>query len=102
MENASRIERKIIFIFRRSSHTGIVSVDTTQLMKFKDLADKKILILGFGKEGKATREFLQMFVPTAAVSSADQKDGSDYLAGLDRYDVVIKAPGIPKRLLSVP
>ncbi len=71
-------------------------------MKFKDLADKKILILGFGKEGKATREFLQMFVPTAAVSIADQKDGSDYLAGLDRYDVVIKAPGIPKSLLSVP
>ena len=71
-------------------------------MKLKDLAEKKILILGFGKEGQATRAFLQTFVPTAVVSVADQKDGPDYLAGLAAYDVVIKSPGIPKRLVPVP
>lgn len=71
-------------------------------MKLKGLSNKNILILGFGKEGKATRVFLQTLVPTAVVSVADQKDGTDYLAGLAAYDVVIKAPGVPKRLVPVP
>lgn len=71
-------------------------------MKLKDLAGKKICILGFGKEGKATHSFLQKFVPTAVGRIVDQKDGPDYLAGLAAYDVVIKAPGIPKHLVPVP
>lgn len=71
-------------------------------MKLKGLSNKNILILGFGKEGKATRAFLQTFVPTAVVSIADQKDGPDYLTGLEAYDVVIKAPGVLKRLVPVP
>ncbi len=71
-------------------------------MKLKDLAKKKICILGYGKEGKATHAFLQKLVPTAVVSIADRKDGPDYLAGLGAYDVVIKSPGIPKRLVTVP
>lgn len=71
-------------------------------MKLEGLAKKKICILGYGKEGKATHSFLQTLVPTAVVSTADQKDGSDYLTGLAAYDVVIKAPGVPKRLVPVP
>lgn len=71
-------------------------------MKLKDLAGKKILILGYGTEGKATHAFLQSRVPSASVSIADQKDGSGYLRGLETYDVVIKSPGISKRLVSVP
>ncbi len=71
-------------------------------MKLEELTGRKILILGYGKEGRATRAFLQMLVPTAVVSIADQRDGPGYLAGLEAFDVVIKAPGIPKSLLSVP
>lgn len=71
-------------------------------MKLESLAKKKICILGYGKEGKATHSFLQTLVPTAVVSTADQKDGSDYLTGLAAYDVVIKSPGVPKRLVPVP
>lgn len=58
--------------------------------------------MGFGKEGKATRSFLRKFVPTAVVSTADQKDSPDYLVGLAAYDVVIKSPGVPKHLVQMP
>ncbi|MBI3956355.1 UDP-N-acetylmuramoyl-L-alanine--D-glutamate ligase [Candidatus Gottesmanbacteria bacterium] len=71
-------------------------------MKLKSLAEKKICILGYGKEGKATRAFLQTMVPSAIVSISDQKNGPDYLTGLEAYDVVIKTPGIPKHLVPVP
>lgn len=71
-------------------------------MKLKDLARKKICILGYGKEGKATHSFLQTLVPTAVVSTTDQKDSPDYLTGLAAYDMVIKSPGVPKCLVPVP
>ena len=39
-----------------------------QLKKYK-----KILILGYGKEGQATERFLKKFVPLAEVGIADKK-----------------------------
>jgi UDP-N-acetylmuramoylalanine--D-glutamate ligase len=75
--------------------------------------NKKILILGFGKEGQSTFKFLTKYIKNAAITIGDQNPeiksqnnrpveenvsfmlGEDYLNDLDRFDVVFKSPGIP-------
>lgn len=71
-------------------------------MKIEDLKDKKILILGFGMEGKATWAFLKKYFPNQNIGVADKKDGSDYLDKQKNYDLVVKSPGIPKRFVTRP
>lgn len=82
------------------------------------LKDKKVLILGFGKEGISSYRFLIKYLPAQQISIADQDErlleksdqqidkrcklylGSSYLDSLDRFDLVIKSPGISKRILK--
>lgn len=72
-------------------------------MKISELATKRrILILGFGKEGHSTLKFLKKIVPRADIGTADKKDGPDYLLKQQEADLVIKSPGIPKQLVTVP
>ena len=40
---------------------------------------KKILIVGYGKEGHSTVAFLKASVPDAKIAITDQKDGESYL-----------------------
>ena len=77
-------------------------------MKLEDLINKKILILGFGREGKDSFEFLKKKGITKYIGIADQKKmsnllkdkgikyflGKDYLSSIKYYDVIIKSPGI--------
>ena len=73
------------------------------------LNGKRILIAGFGREGKSTLRFLQKYMPEAIVGIADRNEsafqdidkekyslyfGDDYLKVSSDYDVVIKTPGI--------
>lgn len=71
-------------------------------MKIEELRDKKILLLGFGVEGRATLEFLNLFAPDSTVGTADQKEGPDYLEKQFLYDLVIRSPGVPKELIKKP
>src|SRR3989338_7397477 len=64
-------------------------------MRVQDLKDKKILILGFGREGKDTLLFLRKKFPKKSIGIADQKQGKDYLKKIKNYDVIIKSPGVP-------
>ena len=64
-------------------------------MKLKDLKDKSILILGFGREGKSTLTCLSKIFRSKKIDVVDQKDGQGYLNNLNYYDVIIKSPGIP-------
>lgn len=85
-------------------------------MKIQDLAGKKILLLGFGKEGRSTLAFLRKVFPGKKIGIADQKElsqfnsklqeeikrgedlelflGRDYLKSLSSFEVIIKSPGI--------
>ncbi|MBP7134249.1 UDP-N-acetylmuramoyl-L-alanine--D-glutamate ligase [Patescibacteria group bacterium] len=63
---------------------------------------KKILLLGYGKEGQATEHFLHRFVPEAEILIADQANDPQYLERQTDADLVIKTPGIPKRLVTRP
>ncbi len=65
------------------------------------LRGKRILILGFGREGRSTKAFLQNYLPEALVAVADknpmegvQHSGERYLEAVYDYDIVIKTPGI--------
>lgn len=86
-------------------------------MDFRKLKDKKICILGFGKEGQSTFQFLRKLFPKSTICVADEKPlekldvsarklikndknvreifGPDYLNHLGSYDIIFKSPGIP-------
>lgn len=77
-------------------------------MKILDLLSKKrVLILGFGKEGKDVFLFLRKLFPKKEIGIADENEavkqklkkvkwhlGKNYLESLDNYDLIIKSPGI--------
>ena len=65
------------------------------------LQGKRILVLGFGREGRSTLSFLQKHMPHAVVGVADKNpmdgvthSGERYLDSIYDYDIVIKTPGI--------
>ena len=58
------------------------------LNRFKD---KKILIWGYGREGKSTEEFFKKHPVAAAVEISEEKPDQIDLSG---YDYVFKSPGI--------
>ncbi len=86
----------------------------------ENLKNKKILILGFGREGQDTFLFLRKLFPDKILGVGDRlesselkaqslklinKDkkvklhlGKDYLKALKNYDVIIKSPGIPFKI----
>ncbi|MCR5302592.1 MAG: UDP-N-acetylmuramoyl-L-alanine--D-glutamate ligase [Lachnospiraceae bacterium] len=62
-------------------------------MKTYDRFDgKRILIWGFGREGKSTQHFLSRFCTPASV---DVFEGKREDIKEDEYDYIIKSPGIP-------
>jgi UDP-N-acetylmuramoyl-L-alanine---L-glutamate ligase len=76
------------------------------------LANKKIVLLGFGREGQSTFRLIRRILPQVHLSVADADEsvahhplllndpevsfrtGPDYLKGLDGFDMIIKSPGI--------
>lgn len=84
----------------------------------KILENKRILILGFGKEGRSTYGFLRKYFPNSEVAVADRNPnlnldscpeleksflGEKYLDAINRYDVVIQSPGVClKDILPLP
>ena len=73
-----------------------------QIIEF--LRNKKILILGFGREGKSSLDFIRRELPEAEVAVADQQNivventtvisGDNYLDACKDYDLILKAPGV--------
>lgn len=90
-------------------------------MLLSELKDKKILIVGFGREGQDSFLFLRKKFPDKSLGVADQKEfgelppeaqkllnkdnkvvlyfGDGYLKQVNKYDVVIKSPGITLQTL---
>lgn len=64
-------------------------------MKFNDLKNKKILILGKGLEGKATFQVIKKFFPKNLIQIIDPKTEIHLEKKLNSFDIVIKSPGIP-------
>lgn len=68
---------------------------------FRFLGMERAVLLGYGKEGRVTRRFLKKVYPKLMIGIADQKDGPGYLNRQDAYDIAVKTPGIPKRLVTI-
>ncbi|MDP2664113.1 MAG: Mur ligase family protein, partial [bacterium] len=84
----------------------------------EELKNKKVLILGFGREGRDTFLFLKKLFPKKVIGVADRNPkpdlgrlklssgrkhfGKDYLKSLKNYEVIIKSPGIPFKILPKP
>ncbi|MDD3174007.1 MAG: UDP-N-acetylmuramoyl-L-alanine--D-glutamate ligase [Herbinix sp.] len=70
------------------------------------LQDKKILILGYGREGKSTYQFIRKHFPDKVVGIYDKNalpdtlqkvvshGGNSFLEILSEYDIIFKTPGI--------
>jgi UDP-N-acetylmuramoylalanine--D-glutamate ligase len=91
-------------------------------MKLDELKNKKILILGFGREGIDSYKFLRKLFPKKVLGLADrvenkkqktknkkmiEKDkkvkcyfGKNYLKSIKKYDVVVKSPGISWEMIK--
>jgi len=68
-------------------------------MLINELKNKSIVILGFGREGKDTLLFFKKIFPKKKIGIADQKLDKNYLKKLDGYDIIIKTPGVPFKIL---
>lgn len=73
----------------------------------REFESKKVLLLGFGREGKATYDFLKSNKINCQISIADRNElleqiagahlylGENYLNSIyDTWDIIIKSPGI--------
>lgn len=80
-------------------------------MHIKDLNGKTVCILGFGREGQATLRAVEKYNAKCKITIADSNRelrisnyetqlGPDCLKNLERFDVIIKSPGIPPNLLQ--
>ena len=84
------------------------------------LKDKNILILGFGREGETSYKFIREHLPEQKITIADMNEviiedytnlsedenttlvlGKGYLEGLDKYDLIIKTPGLSLKDIDI-
>lgn len=75
--------------------------------------NKSVLILGFGKEGQSTYNFLRRFYPEKKLAIADKRQlniedknvvlfsGECYLDNINDFDIVMQSPGISLRSVKI-
>jgi len=60
---------------------------------------RKILVAGYGREGRSTERLIKTLLPEADISIADGSEQIMAECGND-YDMIVKSPGVPMRLMS--
>ena len=70
-----------------------------RLMPYRELFNffvgRKALIAGYGREGKSTHGLLKKMFPTQRFDIASNNDEIDTALKNNRYDIIVKSPGIP-------
>ncbi len=74
---------------------------------------KKVLVLGFGREGRSSYKLIRKLLPEMQIVVADRRKieiddekvelicGEEYLKDLGKYDVIMKSPGISLKEIDV-
>ena len=62
------------------------------------LHNRRVLIAGYGREGRSSERFLGRFLPSHCICVADGNEAIRQLAG--QYDIIIKSPGIPMSVFA--
>jgi UDP-N-acetylmuramoylalanine--D-glutamate ligase len=70
--------------------------------QFRFSGMKNVLILGYGKEGKASKKYIEKNYPDLKIKISDKKLDKNYLKSQNDYDFAIKTPGIKKELVKIP
>lgn len=82
-------------------------------MLIEYLRERKVLILGFGREGRSTYDIIRRNLPDKKIGIADMRMielddpnvtlhcGENYLDAIEEYETVIKTPGISFRDVAV-
>ena len=80
------------------------------------IKDKEIAILGFGREGRSTYNFIRKYLKDKEITIIDMNEqiskdfndkyvkfvlGDDYLNCLDKYELIIKTPGISLKDIDI-
>ena len=83
------------------------------------LENKNIVILGFGREGKSTYDLIRKYFPNKKISISTKENfyennlrlkkdkninaiiGEKYLENLDKFDLIIKSPGISLKNIDI-
>lgn len=60
---------------------------------------KKVAVLGYGIEGRDAEQFLKK--SGAKVEILDVKDDKDYLKDLNRFDIIVRSPGVYRFLSEI-
>lgn len=68
----------------------------------KFLGSNKAIILGYGKEGKITKEYLKKNFSGLEIGIGDAEDGATYLEKQKDYDIAVRSPGVTKEKLRIP
>ena len=66
--------------------------DKKSIQSFQDFQGLRIAIIGEGTEGKSSVEFFKK--QGIEVEIRDQKQGENYLEGLDEFDLIVRSPGV--------
>lgn len=112
----AEVRQAILLAYARSKKPSPFLRQLRQKIQAKNLLTKlreqSILILGMGREGLSTLEFLRQYFPNKKIAVADSNEeistkqidqdpnlityfGQNYLAKLDQYKLIIKTAGIP-------
>ena len=70
--------------------------------QFTFLGAKNAYILGYGKEGKITKQYLRKQYPKIKIGIGDSALDEKYLEKQKDFDIAIKTPGIHKSLVTIP
>lgn len=62
--------------------------------RFRFLGMEQALLLGYGREGRATEQYLRAVYPDLTITHADQTEDSRYLDAQATTDISVRTPGI--------
>ncbi len=76
-------------------------VNDTVPHKFRFSGMKSVLIVGYGKEGKAAEEYLSAKYPNIKTSIADEKTHLENFLKQEDFDIAVRSPGVPKQKVKI-